>query len=80
VRFAVCSGGTFEEWRPDAADFLPADKGNPLGDWPGENYINILSPNVRQIMYKVRHIGHGSDVHLPPLAVSQGVYVQQGES
>lgn len=52
--YPVCylSAGTFEDWRPDAADFSESDKGSPLGDWPGEAWINISSESVRAIMRK----------------------------
>jgi hypothetical protein len=49
----VCyfSAGSFETFRPDAAQFLPADKGNsldaPFGD---EKWLDTRSANVRKIM------------------------------
>jgi|SRR6185295_3899969 len=48
---AVCyiSAGTYENWRPDANRFTSADKGRSNG-WPGENWIDIRSSNVRAIM------------------------------
>ena len=51
----VCyfSAGTFEDWRSDAGQFLPSDKGQAMGDWPGEWWLNIRSDNVRAIMAKV---------------------------
>lgn len=44
------SAGTFEEWRPDAAKFKAADKGNAMEDWAGETWLNTGSSNVRSIM------------------------------
>lgn len=51
-RKVVCyfSGGSSEKWRPDFAKFSPADMGNPLQGWPGENWLDIRSSNVRKIM------------------------------
>ncbi|KAL9608412.1 MAG: hypothetical protein Q9167_006760 [Letrouitia subvulpina] len=45
------SAGSYEEWRPDAHDFKnDTDLGNPLDGWPGERWLNVNSPNVRNIM------------------------------
>jgi hypothetical protein len=44
------SAGSAEDWRPDYGNFTATDLGNPLGDWPGERYINISSPTVWDIM------------------------------
>lgn len=44
------SGGSYEEWRPDASNFSQSDLGKDLSGWPGENWLNISSPNVRDIM------------------------------
>ncbi|KAK3653164.1 hypothetical protein LTR56_004700 [Elasticomyces elasticus] len=44
------SAGSYEDWRPDAQDFLPADLGEPLDGWPGEKWLNTNSLNVRKIM------------------------------
>ncbi|KAI4213868.1 MAG: hypothetical protein LQ351_003563 [Letrouitia transgressa] len=47
------SAGSYEEWRPDAHDFKnDTDLGNPLDGWPGERWLNVNSPNVRNIMMK----------------------------
>lgn len=48
----VCyfSAGSFEDWRQDQARFTPADLGDPMGDWPGENWLDIRTGNVRDIM------------------------------
>lgn len=38
------SVGSLEDWRDDFKEF-PADAvGAPLGDWEGENYIDITNP------------------------------------
>jgi hypothetical protein len=44
------SVGTFEDWRPDAADFSQEVKGNDLGDWEGETWLDIRSEKVRTHM------------------------------
>ncbi|KAE9366181.1 glycoside hydrolase family 114 protein, partial [Stipitochalara longipes BDJ] len=44
------SAGSYEDWRPDQASFLPSDKGSPLEGWPGEFWLNTSSINVRSIM------------------------------
>jgi hypothetical protein len=53
-RRVVCyfSAGSWEDWRPDAADFPPATIGNPLADWPGESWLDIRTSSVRRIMQK----------------------------
>jgi hypothetical protein len=42
-RKAICymSGGSFEDWRPDAAKFPAEVKGKPLDGWPGEWWLDI---------------------------------------
>lgn len=47
------SAGSYENWRPDAADFPAADVGAPLAGWAGEKWLNIRSTAVRAIMLKV---------------------------
>ncbi|KAI5956000.1 hypothetical protein KGF57_003486 [Candida theae] len=51
-KVVICyfSAGTYEDWRPDAANFSQADLGNNLHDWKGERWINITSPRVLEIM------------------------------
>ncbi|KAK3114556.1 hypothetical protein LTR53_007010 [Teratosphaeriaceae sp. CCFEE 6253] len=44
------SAGSYEDWRPDVARFLPADLGDPLDGWPGERWLDTRSQNVRTIM------------------------------
>ncbi len=42
-RIVICyfSAGSYEEWRPDAADFPASVRGNPLDNWPGESWLDI---------------------------------------
>jgi len=51
-RTVICyfSAGSYEDWRPDAADFPPEALGNPLGGWPGEWWLDVTHPQVRTIM------------------------------
>jgi hypothetical protein len=51
-RAVVCyfSAGSSENWRPDFAEFLPADLGNALRGWAGERWLDTRSANVRRIM------------------------------
>ena len=44
------SAGSREDWRPDASDFKDGDTGQELDGWPGENWVNVKSENVRNIM------------------------------
>lgn len=44
------SAGSYENWRPDAHNFTKADLGKGLDGWPGEQWLNVSSPNVRKIM------------------------------
>jgi uncharacterized protein (TIGR01370 family) len=44
------SAGSAENWRPDYSKFAASDLGNDLSGWPGEKWVNINSPSVRQIM------------------------------
>lgn len=46
---AYFSFGSWEDWRPDAGQFPSSVKGNNNG-WPGEKWLDIRSPIVRQIM------------------------------
>jgi hypothetical protein len=41
--------GTWENWRPDANQFPPSVLGKHNG-WPGERWLDIRQPIVRQIM------------------------------
>lgn len=44
------SAGSYEDWRPDASNFISTDLGDNLVGWPGERWLNVSSPNVRSIM------------------------------
>lgn len=46
------SAGSFENWREDANDFTVSDIGNELDGWEGENWLNISSNTVKNIMEK----------------------------
>jgi len=51
-RRVICyfSAGSHEDWRADAGAF-PADViGMPLGDWPGEHWLDIRSPAVMSVL------------------------------
>jgi len=50
-KFVVCYFSTqYEDWRPDASSFTAAVLGNSLDNWPGEQYVDIRSTVVRNIM------------------------------
>jgi len=42
-RTVICyfSAGSYEDWRPDAADFPQSVLGEPLEGWPGERWLDI---------------------------------------
>lgn len=44
------SAGSYEDWRPDAKEFQPADLGKNLDGWAGEKWLKLGSDNVRRIM------------------------------
>ena len=48
-RKVICyfSAGSYEPYRPDAADFAAADLGNELVGWPGERWLDTRSNGVR---------------------------------
>lgn len=48
----VCyfSAGSYENYRPDAADFDSADLGETMDGWPDERWLDIRSNSVRAIM------------------------------
>ncbi|KAK5058783.1 hypothetical protein LTR84_011047 [Exophiala bonariae] len=46
------SAGSYEDWRSDKGSFSESDLGSPLDGWPGERWINVSSPAIRQIMVK----------------------------
>ena len=51
-RVVLCyfSAGSYEDWRDDAEDFPESTLGRPLDGWPGEWWLDIRDPSVRQIM------------------------------
>jgi hypothetical protein len=50
----VCYFSTqYENWRADAGAFTPSILGNALDSWPGERWVDIRSPVLRDIMRKV---------------------------
>lgn len=44
------SAGSYEEGRPDAATLEQTGLGNPLDGWPGERWLDVRSPAVREVM------------------------------
>ncbi|KAK1753916.1 glycoside hydrolase superfamily [Echria macrotheca] len=44
------SAGSYEPDRPDSYSFSDSDLGKELDGWPGERWLNISSPSVRDIM------------------------------
>jgi hypothetical protein len=44
------SVGSWEDFRPDAADFPAAVIGNDYDGWPGEKYVDIRSEALRAVM------------------------------
>ncbi|KAJ9606683.1 hypothetical protein H2200_008691 [Cladophialophora chaetospira] len=52
------SAGSSEDWRPDYSSFASSDLGNGLDGWPGENWLNLSSPNVRKTMEKRLDLAH----------------------
>lgn len=44
------SAGTYEDWRQDAGKFAPNDLGKTVLWWNGENWIDVRSNNIRDIM------------------------------
>jgi endo-alpha-1,4-polygalactosaminidase (GH114 family) len=51
-RAVICyfSAGSYEDWRPDAGSFPEAAIGDPLPEWPGEWWLDVRSPEVRDIL------------------------------
>ena len=58
-RRVVCyfSAGSSEKWREDFKKFAPSDMGKVLDGWPGENWLDIRSSNVRKIMLARLNLG-----------------------
>jgi len=44
------SAGSYENWRPDIAEFPSSALGNPLSGWEGERWLDTNSQAVRNIM------------------------------
>lgn len=44
------SAGSYEPGRPDSSEFQKSDLGSELDGWPGEYWLQIMSPDVRKIM------------------------------
>ncbi len=51
-RKVICyfSAGSYENWRTDAEDFNSDDLGNTLDEWADEQWLDIRSDSVQQIM------------------------------
>lgn len=51
-RRVICyfSAGSYEDWRPDAEQFVMADLGDTLAGWEDERWLDIRSDHVLQIM------------------------------
>jgi len=51
-RFVICyfSAGSYEDFRADAAEFIPADLGTTLEGFADERWLDIRSTNVHRIM------------------------------
>ncbi|PYH46354.1 endo alpha-1,4 polygalactosaminidase, partial [Aspergillus saccharolyticus JOP 1030-1] len=51
-RKVICyfSAGSYENYRPDKADFASSDLGNMLDGWPDEKWLDIRSANVRRVL------------------------------
>jgi hypothetical protein len=52
----VCyvNAGVFENWRPDAALYPAAVKGNDYPDWPGEQWLDVRQLSVLQPILEAR--------------------------
>lgn len=44
------SGGSYEDYRDDADQFVSADLGNTLDGWPDERWLDVRSASIRPIM------------------------------
>ena len=53
---AVCyiNAGVFEDWRPDAALYPAAVKGNDYPGWPGEQWLDVRQLSVLQPILEAR--------------------------
>jgi hypothetical protein len=45
------SAGTYEPWRDDANDFPESVLGEPLADYPREQWLDVRAPEVRALMH-----------------------------
>lgn len=72
TKTVICyfSAGSREDWRDDADRFQKGDTGSPLikdedtGEvWEGENWVNVKSENVRQIMKERIEFAAASGCH-----------------
>ena len=52
------SAGSYESYRPDSGEFDQEDLGLELDGWPGERWLNLSSPNVRDIMKARMELSH----------------------
>lgn len=46
------SAGSYEDWRPDAADSAEQDLGKTLSGWDNERWLDIRSNQVREVMIR----------------------------
>lgn len=53
-RRVICyfSAGSYEDWRPDKDAFPSSVRGKPLDNWPGEWWLDVRAPEVREAMKK----------------------------
>ncbi|HET8903218.1 MAG TPA: endo alpha-1,4 polygalactosaminidase [Saccharospirillum sp.] len=51
-RKVICyfSGGSYENWRDDEAEFSGNELGSTLDGWPNERWLDVRSTNVHRIM------------------------------
>jgi len=48
--FCYFSAGSSEDWRDDYDRFTASDQGRQLDEWEGENWLDVTSENVLEIM------------------------------
>lgn len=55
-RVVICyfSGGTWENWRPDAGQFPDSVLGSNLADWPGERWLDVSNINALAPIMRAR--------------------------
>ncbi|WP_233585510.1 endo alpha-1,4 polygalactosaminidase [Corallococcus sp. CA054B] len=51
-RKVICyfSAGSYEDWRPDSGEFPPKALGAALDGWPGEQWLDVRSPELIELM------------------------------